>query len=291
PGEALVDGVCAVENDFRKTLRAWRRAPGLADLAAAAPEDRIFEETSASLDKAVPAAFEAGAAARASQHKLADALYDEVKRAVQALGSTPTLDRIVAMYTAREAVAWSEARPAAIGLAAGAEDDGRYSDLFPSTVEKIRLLAKSILEELEREKAQPETPPPEPTPPQPDSPPDEPKTIEVECDLVFDRKGSEFEVSVRAEARELGRFTCPADPTAFERSLRDFTEGAAGALAGLLHERTKRGNVRLTINLVVRNGLIYWAAVSGVSESVRTVVEGFGEAVSAEFSDAASRGR
>ena len=291
PDEAVVDGVCAAENDFRKTLRAWRRAPGLSDLAAAAPEDRIFEETAAALDTAVPAAFEAGAAARGSQHKIVDGLYEDVKRAVRALGSVPPLERVVSIYKARAALAWTDARPAAIGLAAGAADDGRYLDLFPSTLAKIELLAKTILEEMEREKAQPETPPPEPTPPQPDSPPDEPRTIAVECDLVFDRKGGEFEVSVRAEARELGRFTCPADPSDFERNLGGFADGAAGALASLLRERTKRGTVQLTVNLVVRDGLIYWAAVSGVSESVREIVKGFGEAVSAEFSDAASRGR
>ena len=290
PDETEVDAVCAVENDFRKTLRAWRRAPValFAAIDKLAPEDRIFEETAALFERAVPAAFEPGAAARASQHKLADALYGEVKRAVEALGEAPSLDRIVAIYTAREAAAWAGARPAAIGLAPDADDDGRYADLFPSTLEKIRLLAKSILEELEREKAKPETPP-EPTPPQPDAPPDEPRAIEVECDLVFDRKGDSFEVSVRAEARELGRFECPADPAAFERSLDGFAEGAAGALAGLLRERTKQGPVQLTVNLVVRNGLIYWAAVSGVSESVRGVVETFGEAVSAAFAEPAKR--
>ena len=290
PDEAEVDAVCAVENDFRKTLRAWRRAPVamFAAIDGLAPEDQLFEETAALFERAVPAAFEPGAAARAAQHKLADALYGEVKRAVEALGETPSLDRIVALYTAREAAAWDGARPAAIGLAPDAEDDGRYADLFPSTLEKIRLLAKSILEELEREKAKPETPP-EPTPPQPDAPPDELRAIEVECDLVFDRKADSFEVSVRAESRELGRFLCPADPSAFERGLRDFTDGAAGALADLLRERTKQGAVRLTVNLVVRNGLIYWAAVSGVSESVREAVETFGESVSAQFAEPARR--
>ena len=141
---------------------------------------------------------------------------------------------------------------------------------------------------VEREKAQPETPP-DPKPPQPDSPPEEPKAIAVECDLVFDRRGDEFEVRVVAEKKELGRFSCPADPKRFDRGLRDFTDGAAGALAALLRERTRQGTVQLKVNLVVRNGLIYWAAVSGVSESVRVAVEGFGEAVSAEFSEARDR--
>ena len=191
----------------------------------------------------------------------------------------PPEDRVVALYSTRAALEWETARPAAIGLAAGAEDDGRYADLFPSTREKIRLLAKTMLEAVEREKAQPETPP-DPTPPQPDSPPEEPKAIAVECDLVFDRRGDEFEVRVVAEKKELGRFACPADPKRFDRGLRD---------AALLRERTRQGTVQLKVNLVVRNGLIYWAAVSGVSESVRTAVEGFGEAVSAEFSE--SRGR
>ena len=292
PDEPSVDAVCAVENDFRKTLRAWRRAPvsALTSFAAAAPEERIFEETAAKFDKAVPAAFEPGAAARGAQHRIVDGLYADVKRAVQALGDVPPLERVVSIYKARTALAWADARPAAIGLAAGAADDGRYLDLFPSTLEKIELLAKTILEEMEREKAQPETPP-DPTPPQPDSPPEEPKAIAVECDLVFDRKGDEFEVSVRAEARELGRFTCPADPAGFQGALGRFAEDAAGALAALLRERTKQGTVQLTVNLVVRNGLIYWAAVSGVSESVREAVKGFGDAVAAEFSEAATKRR
>ena len=149
-------------------------------------------------------------------------------------------------------------------------------------------MAQAVLEAIEKEKAPPEATP-DPKPPQPDSPPEEPKAIEVECDLVFDRKGDEFEVRVVAEKKELGRFTCPADPRKFDREIRDFTEGAAGALAKLLRERTRQGTVQLTVNLVVRNGLIYWAAVSGVSESVRAAVEGFGEAVSAEISEARGR--
>ena len=289
PGETAVDGVCAAENDFRKTLRSWRRSPWLADVAAAAPENRVFEETAAAVDKAVAAAFESGAAARGTQHKIVDGLYEPVKAEVKAMRKAPPLDRVVSLYTTRTALAWEAARPAAVGLAAGAEDDGRYADLFPSVREKIDLLAKTMLEELEREKAQPETPPPEPTPPQPDSPPEEPKAIAVECDLVFDRRGDEFEVRVVAEEKELGRFSCPADPKAFERGLRGFTDGAAGALASLLRERTRRGTVQLTVNVVVRNGLIYWAAVSGVSESVRAAVDEFGEAVSAQFSEARSR--
>ena len=288
--EASVDAVCAAENDFRKTLRAWRRAPvpELAAIANAAPEDRIFEETAATLDKAVAAAFESGAAARGAQHKIVDDLYDSVKTEVSAMKKAPPEDRVVALYSTRTALEWETARPGAIGLAAGAEDDGRYADLFPSTREKIRLLAKTMLEAVEREKVQPETPP-DPKPPQPDSPPEEPKTIAVECDLVFDRKGDEFEVRVVAEKKELGRFVCPADPKQFDRKLRDFTDGAAGALAQLLRERTRQGTVQLKVNLVVRNGLIYWAAVSGVSEAAREAVQGFGEAVSAEFSEARSR--
>lgn len=288
--EASVDAVCAVENDFRKTLRSWRRAPvpELAAIAGAAPEDRILEETAETLDRAVAAAFEAGAAARGAQHRIVDDLYEPVKAEVSAMRKAPPEDRVVALYSTRAALEWETARPAAIGLAAGAEDDGRYADLFPSTREKIRLLAKTMLEAVEREKTQPETPP-DPTPPQPDSPPEEPKAIAVECDLVFDRRGDEFEVRVVAERKELGRFACPADPKRFDRGLRDFTDGAAGALAALLRERTRQGTVQLKVNLVVRNGLIYWAAVSGVSESVRTAVEGFGEAVSAEFSEARDR--
>lgn len=288
--EASVDAVCAVENDFRKTLRSWRRAPvpELAAIAGAAPEDRILEETAETLDRAVAAAFEAGAAARGAQHRIVDDLYESVKAEVSAMRKAPSEDRVVALYSTRSALEWETARPAAIGLADGAEDDGRYADLFPSTREKIRLLAKTMLEAVEREKAQPETPP-DPTPPQPDSPPAEPKAIAIECDLVFDRRGDEFEVRVIAEGKELGRFACPADPKGFERGLRDFTDGAADALARLLRERTRQGTVQLKVNLVVRDGLIYWAAVSGVSESVRSAVEGFGEAVSAAFSEAHGR--
>jgi hypothetical protein len=248
----------------------------------------MFEETAALFDQAVPAAFEPGAAARAAQHKIVDDLYDDVKRTVAGLKTTPTVETIKSLYASRAALAWTDARPGAIGLAAGAEDDGRYLDLFPSVREKIERLSRSILEAIEKEKAPPEATP-EPKPPQPDAPPEEPKTIAVECDLVFDRKGDEFEVRVVAEKKELGRFTCPADPRKFDREIRDFTEGAAGALAKLLRERTRQGTVQLKVNLVVRNGLIYWAAVSGVSESVREAVKSFGDAVSAEFSEAPAR--
>ena len=285
PSEAVVDAVCAAENDFRRTLGAWRRAPGLESFAAAAPEERLLAEAAERIDRAVLAVFEAGAAARGAQHKIVDSRYEETKAAVAALAETPDVDRIAALYATRVALEWAEARPGAIGLAADAPDDGRYLDLFPSTIEKIRLLAKTMLEALERERA--ETPPVPEQPPTPDAPPEPPREIPVECDLVFDRRGDDFEVAVKAEGRELGRFRCPADPRRFERRVEAFSGEAAEALAALLRERTRKGPVALRVNLVVRNGLIYWAAVTGVSGSVRTVVEGFGEAVTAEFTDAA----
>lgn len=287
PDEASVDAVCAAENDFRKTLRAWRRTPvpALAAIDAAAPADRLLEEAAAKLDGAVLAAFEPGAAARASQHKAVDALYGEMERAVAALGKAPPLEQVVRIYTARAAAAWAEAREGVLG--AGAAETGRYQDLFPSTHAKIELLSKTLLEAAEREEARPETPP-EPTPPQPDAPPDEPRAIPLECDFVFDRKDGAFEVSVRADARELGRFSCPAEPGAFGRTVDGFADEAAGALAALLRERTKRGPVALKVNVVVRDGLIYWAAVSGVSGSVRQAVRSFGDAVAAEFAEPAS---
>ena len=284
PDDALVDAVCAEEMDFRRTLRGWRRVPGLAELDAAAPEAELFEETAAKLDAALLAAFEPSVAARASQHKTTDGLYDEIKAQVREMEDSPDADRIAQIYAARVSLDWEEARPGVLGLDPGAEDDGRCLDLFPSVVEKIRLLAKTMLEQLEREKRDPETPP-EPTPPQPDAPPEELRQIEVECDLVFDRRGDAFEVTVRAEGRDLGKYSCPAAPEAFRGSVRAFSGEAAEALAGLLRERTREGTVSLTVRLDVRDGLIYWAAVSGVTERVRDAVGEFGDAVSAAFSD------
>ena len=282
PDEALVDAVCGAELDFRRTLRSWRRVAGLAEWDAAAPEGDLFEETAARLDAAVLAAFEQPAAARAAQHKTVDSLYEEVKGLVMSMSETPDVERIANLYASRVSLAWTEARPEVLGLAPGEEDDSRWLDLFPSVTEKIRLLARTILEQRERELRRPETPPKPEEPPQPDAP-EEPRQLAVECDLVFDRRGDAFEVAVRAEDRELGRFTCPAEPGAFRNAVRSFSSDAAGALAGLLRERTREGVVTLTVRIDVRDGLIYWAAVSGVSERVREAVGEFGDAVTAEF--------
>ena len=284
PDDALVDAVCAEELDFRGTLRKWRSVPGLTELSEAAPEAELFEETAAKLDAALLAAFEPSAAARARQHKTTDGLYEEIKALVLEMEQAPDADRIAELYATRVALDWAEARPEVLGLADGDEDDGRCLDLFPSVLEKIRLLVRTMLEQRERERQAPETPP-EPKPPQPDAPPEELRRIEVECDLVFDRRGDAFEVTVRAEGRDLGRFSCPAEPGAFRNSVRAFAGDAAGALAGLLRERTREGAVDLTVRLDVRDGFIYWAAVSGVSESVREAVGAFGDAVNAEFSE------
>ena len=288
PDDALVDAVCAEELDFRGTLRKWRSVPGLTELSEAAPEAELFEETAAKLDAALLAAFEPSAAARARQHKTTDGLYEEIKALVLEREQAPDAERIAELYATRVALDWAEARPEVLGLADGDEDDGRCLDLFPSVLEKIRLLVRTMLEQRERERQAPETPP-EPKPPQPDAPPEELRRIAVECDLVFDRRGDAFEVTVRAEGRDLGRFSCPAEPGAFRNSVRAFAGDAAGALAGLLRERIREGAVDLTVRLDVRDGLIYWAAVSGVSESVREAVGAFGDAVNAAFTEGPDR--
>lgn len=286
PAEALLDSICGAEDDFRKTLRGWRSQPGLSTWNEAAPADGILEETASAVDAALVAAFEPGAAGRAFQHKTTDGLYDTVKAEVSAMGEKPRVKEVAAAYAARVLSAWTEARPKILGFTDGAGDDGRYRGLFPSVERKIELLAKTMVEQLEEERKKEEERPPDPeTPPQPDSPPPELKLIEIDCSLVFDRRGDGFEVSVVADGKEVGRFSCPSEPSAFRGAVAGFSGSAASALADLLREKTREGTVSLTVRMDVRDGLIYWAAVSGVSESVREAVKGFGDAVSAAFAE------
>ena len=141
-------------------------------------------------------------------------------------------------------------------------------------------------ERLDEERRKEETPPPDPeTPPQPDSPPPEELEVEIGCEIVFDRRGNDFEVLLRADGGDIGRFSCPSEPAAFRAGMEAFSGAAASALASLLRERTKEGRVALKIRTEVRDGLIYWAAVSGVSAGIRETVALFGDAVKAEFAE------
>lgn len=273
PQADLVDDA-AENNDFRKTLAQWTELSGLAQFAQVKAGAPLLEETEALLDKGVVTAFEPGEGARTAQHELADALFDKVRAAVKTDGKLPELAKIIETYTAMVQGEWKSRHDAL--QPDGVRDAGLYAGLFKSTLRKIELLAKSMMEAPE-EKAEPE-PEPDPEPPEETPPPpEELEEIEMNCAIVFTRAHEDIEVEVKIDGNRAGLFTCPYAPTAYRKNQVEFTGKAAKAVSDVIGEATKKNRVALTVTLDVRDPLVYYSAVSDVSWLLKGSIEALGE--------------
>ena len=205
PDAELADGIAA-RSDYAEAVKAWRKEPALEALARADGGKLLMEETEADADSAVSAAFDLARNAIAEQN----AILGEVEPSV--LGeardrkssfwrATPDFKAIVGLLTDAVESKWDERRIATLWgegeRPANAAD--QHAELFPSVKRRIELVAKSILEEME--KPEPE----EEKKPEPEEKPEDPTESEeqteeeqlMEFSIVVQRKGDE--VSVKLE--------------------------------------------------------------------------------------------
>lgn len=269
PSETLVERV-AQSNDFRKALAKWRGLEGLEGFAAAAGSAPLLEECERLLDRAVVARFEPGVASLASQNAIVDSTYPDIRG--EFAGKQPSLDEVVARFTAAAAGRWDAERASVLSEAdAGA---GLYKSLFPSVVGRIELMSRAIME-AQREQDAPEETPEETPPP----PPEELEEIELDFSISFDRRHGEIVAETRLAGESVGRSSCPYPPSAYRKGADGFARGTADTVGGILRETVRTNRVRLMVAFEVLDDMIYYGAVRDVIRALRSQVEELGEYV------------
>ena len=204
PDAEFADAVAA-RSDYAAAVKGWRRAPEMAQLAAADGGRTLMEETAADADRSVQAAFDLARNAIAAQN----AIIGEVEPSV--LGeakdrkssfwrATPDLKAIVGMLTEAVEKKWGEKR---IGTLWGdgerpANAADQHAALFPSVKKRIELVARSILEQMEKPEPEPEKKPeleekPE-DPTESDQQSEEPPLLTYS--IVVERVGDEVKVKL-----------------------------------------------------------------------------------------------
>ena len=203
PDAELADGVAA-RSDYAAAVKAWRSAPELQELAKAGDGKPVMEETDADADRSVSAAFDLARNAIAAQN----AIIGEVEPSV--LGeakdrkssfwrSTPDLKAIVGMLTEAVEERWNEKRLATLWGDGDrpANADVQHAALFPSVKKRIELVARSILEEMEKPEPEPEKKP------EPEEKPEDPSDSDQESDeqlmkfsIIVQREGDQVKVKL-----------------------------------------------------------------------------------------------
>lgn len=278
PAASLVDSVCESPN-FKKTLDNWRELIGLEKFARVEQQRVILEETSKLVFDKIVDGFDQGSEARSAQHRLVDNTFPAVRNEVKNMEQLPPVEQITQIFSAKVSAAWTEERLIVIQFPEGKEDDSRFSKLFPSTIKKIELLSKTLLEQLEKEKQEEIKPEEKPIEDPNETPPEEKEKILLDCIIVFDRKGDSMNGAVLLSGKRIAEFNCPHNPDKFKQGRTGFVNSVAGALAQEVQKAAVDKLVSLTVTIDVRDDLVYYSAVSGVSFKLRRELEALGEAI------------
>ena len=205
PDADFADRVAA-RSDYAAAVKGWRTAPEMSSLAEADGGKPLMEETSAEADGEVAAAFDLARSAIAAQNALVDEAEPEVlgeakDRKSSFWRATPDLKAIVGMLTGAVEDRW-ESRRAATLWGEGerpANADAQHAALFPSVKRRIELVARQILEEMEKPEPDPEEKP-EPEEPPPEDPTESDQTSEepplMMFSIVVEREGDEVSVKL-----------------------------------------------------------------------------------------------
>ena len=232
PEAELADQTVA-RSDYGAALRDWRKAPELKDLAGKA---ETLEESAASADKSVAAAFDLARTAIAAQNEIVGKSHPLILSAAKDLSKgifskKPDLAAVTEMLTGAVADGWSETREATLWKDGKkpANADEQHVALFPSVKRRIELEARQILEELEQQEAKEETkePPPEEPPPEEPPAPSEETPEEELCTISFEISGGEVTVQAKRGSSVVAERKAKATAKGFENAVRE-----VGAVVG-----------------------------------------------------------
>ena len=236
----------AARSDYATALRDWRQAP---ELAALAGDGGALEESDAAADKSVAAAFDLARSAIAAQRTIVGDVHPLVLTAARDLSkglfaSKPDLAAVTEMLTKSVETKWDERRVATLWgdgpRPKNAEEQHR--GLFPSVKREIELVARQILEEMEKleskseaedekeeEKAEskPAEPPPEEPPEATPSEASEKEPEEEVCTISFEISGGEVTVQAKRGSSLVAERKAKATAEGFENAVRE-----VGAVVG-----------------------------------------------------------
>ncbi len=277
PSGVLVDAVYA-QVDYRKAVKGWRDFSEMELFAKTANEQPLMEESEKKLDKGIVTLFDRGRMAQSRQHGIVDEVFEEIKASIAVENELPDMEVAVQRYTEKVTGVWTTERDSVLWGEANAprpvNADAQHVELFPSTVEKILLKVKSLMESIEKERkekeATPEIPPveipPEEKEPNP-STPEEPELIELDCRFELDQKGSDISLVFYSGSTEKAVFKCPYSPSGYRKEYAKTVDKAIQALLGEVGGYTAKGSkVTLKINILVKNDLVYYGIVAKLSD-------------------------
>jgi hypothetical protein len=229
PQAAVADDICA-RADFAAAIAQWRKLPALRELDG---EKDALEETEVEADRRVKEAFELARAAIVAQTKIVEGempgvLAESIKRKEGFWTRTPKLADIVAMLTEATEKRWSDTRLNTLWPIAGsapANAAEQHAELFPSVRKKIELVARTILEEMQKE---PEAKDEKPKEPEPDPTPAPEEEMEEElCTITFETRGDRVVVKAERGKKVLVERSAPMTATGFEQAVKE-----VGAVVG-----------------------------------------------------------
>ena len=228
PAADLADAVAA-RSDYAAAVKGWRKAPELKALAAADGGKPLMEETAADADKSVAAAFDLARSAIAAQN----AIIGEVEPSV--LGEakdrkssfwrkTPDFKTIVGLLTEAVEAKWGEQRVKTLWgdgeRPANAAD--QHAGLFPSVKKRIELVARQILEDMEKPEPEPEQKP------EPEQPPEDPTDSDQQSEeeqllkysIVVERDGDRVTVKLEQGKTTVAERSAKAKMTDFQSAMK-----------------------------------------------------------------------
>ena len=204
PDAELADAVAA-RSDYAEAVKAWRKAPELEALAKADGGKPVMEETAADADKSVLAAFDLARSAIAAQTALVgeaepSVLGEAKDRKSSFWRKTPDLKAIVGLLTEAVEKKWDEKRVETLwgGGERPKNAAEQHAALFPSVKKRIELVARSILEQMEKPEPEPEKKP------EPEEKPEDPSESDQQSEeppmllysIVVEREGDQVKVKL-----------------------------------------------------------------------------------------------
>lgn len=217
PNAALADEICS-RSDFSSVVKKWRTHPELSFIANG---KNVLEETDKKADIRMRDIFETARMALVAQTKIVeDEMPGVLEKAIEKKESfwqrTPKLRDIVEMLTKETLSRWGEVREAALWKS---KDDmpknasEQHVELFPSVKRKIELVAKTIFEEMMKEKEECKEQTQEPTPVEEDL-----------CTISFKQHGSSITVKAEKGGKTIIERTAPLTASGFEKAIKEVGE-------------------------------------------------------------------
>lgn len=205
PEAAFADDICS-RSDYSKAVRRWRSLSELASLAAVVDRKTVLEETEDLVDGRIARAFDLARSAINAQNAALDGavpgVLEEAKsRKSSWFARTPDYDMIVALLTERVEAKWDETRVRVLWEDGEkpANAEVQHRTLFPSVRKRIELVAKTILEEMEKPEPEPQTP--EPSEPEPE---------EIAFTVSVKKTGDRIETRILKGQAPVFERECPA---------------------------------------------------------------------------------